>query len=82
MRYLIAAVLALSVAGGVRAIAPPVEPPPAIVPSPPPPPPPSDPGGGPTPPPPNTPEPASLTIAGVGLAAAGIYRFLRRAANH
>ncbi len=83
MRYVMALSLALALAGGVRAISPPVHPPPVILPSPPPGPivlPPAGPGGGPTPPPVlDTPEPASLTIAGIGIAAAGAYRLLRRA---
>jgi len=83
MRYFAALTLALAVAGGVRAIAPPVEPPPSpvIVPSPPPIGPnilPVDPGTPSGPPALNTPEPTTLTIAGMGMAAAGAYRLLRR----
>jgi hypothetical protein len=82
VKYLTALTLALALAGAAGAIAPPVYPPPAIVPSDPsgPKPPPNGvPGGGPTPPPPiNTPEPGTLTIAGISLAAASAYRLLRR----
>jgi hypothetical protein len=81
MRYSISLAIVLIIVGTAGAIAPPVDPSPAphIVPSTPPPkgPGPVDPGGNPTTPP-ATPEPASLAIAGVGLAAGGIYRWLRR----
>jgi hypothetical protein len=80
MKYLAATLLACIAVGGAFGIAPPVDPPvsPAIVPSGGPPGP-VDPNGG-TPPnvPLNTPEPASFTILGLGLAAAGTYRFVRR----
>jgi hypothetical protein len=80
---LFATAFALLVFGGAAlAVAPPVERsvPPVIVPSVGPPGPVVTPHGGPVPnqPPVNTPEPASMTIAGVSLAAAGVYRFLRR----
>jgi hypothetical protein len=82
MKLFVAVTLALVLATGAWAISPPQSPPstPTIIPSPPVDPlvPPIDPGGGPNPPPINTPEPSSLTIAGVSLAGAGIYRFLRR----
>jgi hypothetical protein len=88
MRYVAACALALALTSGVRAIAPPVERPPATVSSPHAPHGPLGrsltpfviPGGGHTEPPPpiHTPEPASLTIAGIGIAAVGAYRLLRR----
>jgi hypothetical protein len=86
MRYVAACALALALTGGVRAIAPPVERPPANSPHNPHGPPGGSvtpfifPGGGNTEPPPpiHTPEPASLTIAAIGIATAGAYRLLRR----
>jgi PEP-CTERM motif len=82
MKLFVAVTLALVVATGARAISPPQSPPstPTIIPSPPVDPnvpPPTDPGG-PNPPAINTPEPSSLTIAGISLAGTGIYRFVRR----
>jgi hypothetical protein len=79
MRYLCTAFAALALAGAVLAIAPPQGPPPSIVTSPTTKPPPTtgSGGGGPSGPP-VTPEPSTLTIALVTVAAAGTARFLRR----
>ncbi len=77
MRYLGTLLFLLLMASAAPSIAPPLDPPnPAIVPSG------GDPGtgkpnGGPTPPPPNAPEPSTLVIAGVSMAAAGGYRMMR-----
>jgi hypothetical protein len=80
MKFVAAALAVCIAAGGAFGIAPPVDPvPPKIVPFSPPQPPQGPPSGGnPNTTPVNTPEPASLTIVGLGLAAAGTYRFLRR----
>jgi hypothetical protein len=81
MRLLAAVSLALGLVSAAVAISPPVDPPtkPFILPSPPPSTPPSNPPpADPNIPTLNTPEPSSMTIAGVSLAAAGVYRFVRR----
>jgi hypothetical protein len=80
MKSLIAALTLCVAVSGAMAVAPPVDPnvPPKIVPSGSPPPTspgdPGDPNGNPL----NTPEPASLTIMGLSLAAVGSYRYMRR----
>ncbi len=77
MKSFAGAVILLAMAGSAFAIAPPVDSPipPAIVPTggrgnP-------DPHGPPNAPVLSAPEPASLTIAGIGLATVGAYRLLR-----
>jgi len=77
MKHLLAGVMVLFFAEAALAVAPPVtSAPPAIVPSPPPTRDPKIPIIPHTPP--SAPEPASITIAAVGAAAAGAYRLLRR----
>jgi hypothetical protein len=82
MKFLAAALVVCIAAGGAFGIAPPVDGgvPPEIVPFNPPRLPPD--GGIPQTPPVNTPEPASLTIMGISLAAAGAYSCLRRRQLH
>jgi hypothetical protein len=81
MKFLTALCLMFVLAAVSFAGAPPVEPSitPAILPTPPGNnPPPSNPGGNPKITPVNTPEPSSLAIVSLSLAAAGVYRFARR----